>query len=48
LFNAGWSREHEQKIAAQLQQQIDTVLSGNLQKVKNLVSIVITTGQEVR
>jgi serine/threonine protein kinase HipA of HipAB toxin-antitoxin module len=35
LFNAGWSREHEQQIAAQLQQQVDTVFSGNSQKIKN-------------
>jgi hypothetical protein len=48
LFNAGWSSKHEQYIAAQLQQQVDTVFSGNSQKVENFVLIVITTGLEVR
>jgi hypothetical protein len=48
LFNAGRSRKHQQNIAAQLQQQVDTVFSGNSQKVKNLVLIVITAGLDVR
>jgi hypothetical protein len=48
LFNAGWSSKHEQYIATQLQQQADTVFSGNTQKVKISVSIVITAGLEAR
>jgi hypothetical protein len=35
LFNAGWSREHQQYFATQLQQQVDSVFSGNSQKVEN-------------
>jgi hypothetical protein len=48
LFNAGWSSKHEQQIAAQLQQQVDTVFSGNSQKIKTSVKKSIFTGLEVR
>jgi hypothetical protein len=44
LFNAGWSSKHEQYIAAQLQQQVDTVFSGNSQKVKKYRFKKVTTG----
>jgi hypothetical protein len=36
LFNAGWNRKHQQDVANQLQQQVDTVLRGNSQKSKKL------------
>jgi hypothetical protein len=48
LFNAGWNSKHEQYFAIELQQQVDVVFSGNSQKVAIFVSIVITTGLEVR
>jgi hypothetical protein len=48
LFNAGWSSKYHQHFATKLQQQVDTVFSGNSQKVKNFGSVKITTGLEVR
>jgi hypothetical protein len=42
---AGKSRH---QTAAQLQQQVDMVLSKNQKKLENFVSIVITAGLEVR
>jgi hypothetical protein len=48
LFNAGWSSKHQQYFAAQLQQQVDTVFSGNSQKVEIFDLKKTTTGLEVR
>jgi hypothetical protein len=42
------SREHQQNLAAQLQQKVNAVLAATHKKHKNFVSIVISAGLEVR